>query len=88
MISQRNTSRTWARHFAGVLEGLSPVLTLSHVSCSIHPVTGWHLLLPTSQFRPSICLPYGRLALHRGTGRSDDFSTFHVINLTDNLGAV
>jgi hypothetical protein len=88
MISQRNTSRTWARRFAGTLEGLTPGLAPGHVSCPIRPITGRRLLFPTSQFRPSICLPYGRLALHRGTGRSGDFSTFHVINLTDNLGAV
>ena len=73
--------------FIGGMEGRSPVLVPSHVSCSIRPSTGQHLLFPTSQCCPSICLPYGRLAMHRGAWRSSDVSTFRVIILTDNLGA-
>lgn len=86
MISQRNTSRTWARHSPGLRK--APVLALGHVSCPIRPITGRPLLFPTSQYHPSFSLPCGRLALHRGTGQSDNVSTFHVIILTDNLGAV
>lgn len=32
-------------------------------------------------------LPYGRLAMRRRSWRSDDLATFHVIALTDNVGA-
>jgi len=55
------------------------------VSSPIRPVTGRPSLLPTSQCHPSIGLPYGWLALHRGTGRSDDLSTFHMTALQGQL---
>jgi hypothetical protein len=71
--------------FAGVLEGCTPGLTVGHVSYPIHLITRWRLLFPTSQCCPFICLPYGRLALHRGTGRSGNVSTFHVITLNEQL---
>ncbi len=63
----------------------SPVFALSRVSCSIRLVTRRPLLLPTSLCRPSMGLPYGRLAMHRAW-RTDGLSTFHVIAFTDNLG--
>ena len=54
--------------FTGVAEGRSPILVPSHVSCPIRPATGRHLLFPTSQSRPSNCLPCGWLAMHRVHG--------------------
>jgi len=63
----------------------SPAFALSHVPDSIRPATERLLLVPTSHRRPSISLPYGRLAAHC-TRRSDGFSAFHVITLTDDLG--
>ena len=64
---------------------IPPVFALSHVSCSIRLVTRRPLLFPTSPNRPSIGLPYGRLAMHRAW-RTDGLSTFHVIDLADSLG--
>ncbi len=54
-------------------------LDLDHVACPIHPTTGWHLLLPASQNRPSMGLPYGWLAMSC-TWRTDGFSAFLVID--------
>jgi hypothetical protein len=81
---RRNICRTWARDSTG--QGSASVFTLSHVACSIRPITGQLLLFPTSQCRPSIGLPYGWLARRRGAWRSGDLSTFHVIALADDLG--
>ncbi len=64
---------------------MPPIFALSHVPDSIHSITERRLLFPTSHRRSSIGLPYGRLAM-RCTWRSNDFSTFHVIAFSDNLG--
>jgi hypothetical protein len=65
--------------------GFSRFFALSHISCPIRCVTQRPLLLPTSHCRPSMGLPYGRLAMHRAW-RTDGLSTFRVIAVTDNLG--
>lgn len=59
-LSQRNTCRTSARTSRETRR--LRVFTLSHVPCSIRSITKRHLLLPTSQCRPSRGLPYGQLA--------------------------
>jgi hypothetical protein len=82
ILSQRNTCRTWARVSSGLW--LLPIFALSHVPCSIRPITDRPLLLPTSSCHPSIGLPYGRLARRRAW-RTDGFSTFLTI-ASDNLG--
>lgn len=57
---------------------------LSHVAGSILSISERRLLLPTSSCRPSIGLPYGRLARPRAW-RTDGFSAFLTI-ASDNLG--
>ena len=64
---------------------MPPIFALSHFPCSIRLITKRLLLFPTFHCRSSIGLPYGRLAM-RCTWRSNDFSTFHVIAFSDNLG--
>ena len=59
---------------------------LSHISYSIRLITRRHLLFPDSQFCRPNSMPYGLPALHC-IRRDDSFSTFHVIDSMDDLGA-
>ncbi|KPA13138.1 hypothetical protein MHK_006651 [Candidatus Magnetomorum sp. HK-1] len=68
------------------VERQTRLLSLNHVADSIHPITGWHLLLPTSPNRSSIGLPYGWLAMHC-TWRSIGLTTFRFVHPVDDLGA-
>lgn len=60
MISQRNTSRTWARHFAGGMEGRTPVLAraMFHALSTLLP-GGICFFRPLTFAPPSACLTVG-----------------------------
>jgi len=60
-------------------------LSLNHIADSIHLITRWHLLLPTSSHRSFIGLPYGWLAM-RCTWQSNGFTTFRFVYPMNDLG--
>lgn len=88
MISQRNTSRTWARRFAGGDGRTYPGFSAG--PCFMPYPPHYRAAFAFSDLsKSSLPLPALRSACHASRSwRSGDFSTFHVINLTDNLGAV
>lgn len=87
MISQWNTNRTWARHSPG---GGRMIPDFSAGPCFMPYPPRYRTAFAFSDLSMSpLHLPALRSACHASRSwRSDDVSTFHVFDLTDNLGAV
>lgn len=89
MISQRNTSRTWARFFFTGGDGRTYPGFYAKPCFMLYPPCYREAFAFSDLLLSPLHLPALRSACHASRSwRSSDFSTFHVINLTDNLGAV